>query len=516
MSAERDAGLTALQNGNAAEAIPYLERAVDNAPNDLQALLPLGTAYGQTGRHADAVRVVMQAVTLQPSNPAVRYNLAVAYANAGHKEYALTAAQQALQLQPDYPQAREMVARLSRTSGTATDLSPSSPPSGQAAAPASYGQPTQTLPRQPAEPTVYGQSASPAPYGSSSPTVPPMTGGFPPGQTTLPYGAPGGAPSAQQPGAGSYQGHGAAAYGGSPPSTYYNPPPRPGFAQPPDTFDMKQAVTDWVRVIREPNAFFREQAERTGYNMPLAFLVTFGLGVGLCSIVSSLIQLALHPSSFAAILMQIVLGAAGGVIGAITGAFVWGAFLHVVGRMFGNRQLYPKSFRVAAYSRAPLLLFTAVSALIVPFFLPDPGLASTGNTPSPFGQMTPVQYTESSPAGGRTTLPPSGRAIPPNPFSTPGFQKVIQAMEISMGISILGYIWVWCLQAIGLQYAQDISLGGAAGTVIVALLIPFLLLGLIIGLLWVLIAGLIGASHASGFQNILSLVPSSLAVWRGV
>ena len=512
MSAERDAGLAALRNGNAAEAIPYLERAASSAPNDLQTLLPLGAAYGQMGRHADAVRTVMQAVTLQPSNAEARYGLAAAYANAGHREYALTAAQQALQLQPDYLQARELAARLSEAPeahslpGKAAEASSY----GQPASPASYGQ---------AQPLPSGQSQ--APYGRQDPTGAPMTGGYGSDRTATPYGAPGGAPAPPQASRGSYQGQGAAAYGGSPPATYYNPPPRPGFVQQPDNFDMKQAVTDWVRVIREPNAFFREQAERTGYNAPLAFLVAFGIAVGVFAIISGLIRLALSPSSVTAVLFQIVVGATGGITGALMGAFVWGGVLHVVGRMFGNRQPYHKTFRVAAYSRAPLLFFSAVTSLIVPFIMPVSGFTprSTG-TPSPFGQMTSVQFTvPTSPSGlpGGTTQPGSGRTRTPNPFDDPNFQKAIGAYKIIGPLSILGLIWVWCLQAIGLKYAQNLSSGGAAGTVFVALLIPFLLLVLFVVLFGLLIVGLMGASRgASGFQNLLSLVPSSLAVWRGI
>lgn len=527
MSAERDAGLAALQNGNAAEAIAYLERAADSAPNDLRTLLPLGAAYGQMGRHADAVRVVMQAVTLEPSNAAARYNLAVAYANAGHTEYALTAAQQAVQLQPDYPQARELVARLSGAPSVPNSPRMGSVAATQTAAPLSYGQPTQAVPGQTPAPTAYGQPASPAPYGQ---TPMPMAQGQPlPGQTAPPYGAPGGAPYTPQAGAASYQGHGAAAYGGSPPASYYTPSSRPGVMQPPDTFDMKQAVADWVRVIREPNAFFRDQSERTGYNAPIAFLVTFGIAVGVFAIISGLIRLVISPSGTApAIITQMMMGAVGGIAGALMGAFVWGGVLHVVGRMFGNRQPYYKTFRVSAYSRAPLLFFSALSALILPFVMPASTLTPRSTTtPSPFGQMTRVQFTEPTPPPGfpgrRTYSSPGGPASTryggartPNPFDDPSIQKMLHAYTIIGPLSILGLIWVWCLQAIGLKYAQNISAGGAAGTVIVALLIPFLLL-LALGVLFgVLIAGIMGASRgASGFLNALSTVPSSLVVWHG-
>lgn len=521
MSEERDAGLAALQNGNAAEAIPYLERAANDAPNDLQTLLYLGAAYGQTGRHSDAVRTVMQAVTLQPANAAARYHLAVAYANAGHTEYALTAAQQALHLQPDDPKAQELVARLS-----GAPAAPNNPPPPSPGQPAAYGQPAAPSPYGQAQPPV-GQSQ--APYGRPEPTASPMqptVGGYAPGQTAPPYGAPGAAPYPQQPAGGSYQGQGAAAYGGSPPATYYSPPPRPGVVQVPDTFDMKQAALDWVRVIREPHAFFREQADREGSNAPIAFLVTFGIGVGVLQIVSVLIRMALEPPNVASAIGQMVGGVIGGIIGALVGAFLWGGVLHIIGRLFGNRRPYHKSFRVAAYARAPLLIFSLFTALLTPFLLPASALTprSTG-TPSPFGQLTPVQFTQPrSSTGfpdGQTYGAPGGttrtRTSTPNPFEDPSFQKVIRAYGVIGSISLIGLIWVWCLQAIGLRYAQDLSPGSAAGTVFLSLLIPFLLLivcGFLFGALFAAVFA--SARGGPGFESALSMVPSGLAVWRGL
>jgi len=527
MSAEREAGLTALQNGNAAEAIPYLERAAGNAPNDLETLLPLGTAYGQVGRHADAVRIVMQAVTQQPSNAAARYGLAVAYANAGHQEYALTAAQQAVQLQPDYAQARELIARLSGGSTAAPTTLPGAQPTLQTEAPRSYGEPTQALPSQPTTPAPYGGPASPSPYGQ---TQMPASSGQPlPGQPASPYAASGGAPYTPQSGAGNYQGQGAAAYGGSPPAAYYTPPARPGYAQPPDKFDMKQALTDWGRVIRTPNAFFEEQAQRQGFNAPLAFLVTFGIVVGIFAIISALIRMMIEPSTVMYAAGQMVGGAMGGVLGALAGAFVWGGILHIIGRMFGNRQPYQKTFRVAAYSRAPLLIFTALAAIITPFALPTSALMPrSSNGSSPFGQVTPVQFTEpTSPSGSSNqgtvsssdggTRSRNGGASPVNPFEDPKVQKLITGYGIIGPLWLIGYIWVWCLQGIGLQHAQNISSGAAAGTIFLALFLSFLLL---IGVCFVagfaLVALLGSMRGASGFQNMLSLVPSGLAVWRGL
>ncbi len=196
MSAETDAGLLALQSGDANGAIAQLEKAIAADPNDYQAHQYLGAAYGQTGRQMDAVTTLTQAVTLQPSNAQARYNLAIAYEGAGYQEQALVAAQQALQLQPDYPKAQEAVARLSGT--------PTAPPAyGQPAAP-QYAQPQQPTPS--GQPAAYGQPEQPALYGQ--PQQPQHPYGQP--QQPAPYGAPGNY------GVAPYQPQGAAAYGGSP------------------------------------------------------------------------------------------------------------------------------------------------------------------------------------------------------------------------------------------------------------------------------------------------------------
>ncbi|MCW3055369.1 MAG: hypothetical protein JWN14_4539, partial [Chthonomonadales bacterium] len=210
--------------------------------------------------------------------------------------------------------------------------------------------------------------------------------------------------------------------------------------------------------------------------------------------------------------------------GAIMGAFLWGGMLHLVGRMFGNRQPYERTFRVSAYSRAPMLLFSAMSAFITPFLMPAPTFnPNTRYNTSPVGTLTSIQYSPpSSPADGgassssdSTTQPRYGGSS--NPFDTPALQQVKQMYLILGPLMFIFYFWVWCLQAIGLKYAQNISGGAAGGTVFVALLIPVLILGVIGVLFGVLIAAAMsGARGSSGFQNMLSFMPSGLAVWRGL
>ena len=185
MSAETDAGLAALQNGDVAGAVTQLERATNIDPNDFQACLYLGAAYGQAGRQMDAVTILTKAVQLQPANAQARYNLAVAMESAGYREQALTAAQQAIQLQPDYPKAAEMVSRLAGA--------PAVPQVGFGAPAPQYGAPPQ---QSNTMQQAYGQPQNAPPtYGQ-------------PVQGQNPYGAP----QITNP----YQPQGAASYGGPP------------------------------------------------------------------------------------------------------------------------------------------------------------------------------------------------------------------------------------------------------------------------------------------------------------
>ena len=199
MSAERDAGFAALQQGDLATAIPTLERAAQADPTDYQAHLYLGAAYGQAERHTEAVTTMTNAVEIQPANAQARYNLGVSYERAGWNAEAATAMQQALQLQPNYPQAQEALARLQSAPPLAPQLIPQPL---TAPAPSGYAPPTQQAPPgyaptptpspygQPAPPsgaasqsqTPYGQQAPPSPYGGPYP--PP-----PSGAPNAPYGS---------------------------------------------------------------------------------------------------------------------------------------------------------------------------------------------------------------------------------------------------------------------------------------------------------------------------------------
>ncbi|HLJ53688.1 MAG TPA: RDD family protein [Chthonomonadaceae bacterium] len=276
MSTERDAGVQALQQGNPAAAAPLLETACQQNPNDFDALLFLGAAYGQIGRQMDAINTITRAVQVQPSNAQARYNLAVAMEQGGYKEQALTACDQALTLQPDYPKAQELKRRLQgdASGGSATtNLSAQQPPAapaygqqpGGGAPPANnqgfgaplgnnqgFGAPPPAdasgsqggfgrVPETPAQPPSYGGAPG---YGGFTPPAQGGQAGGPPPYGQQP-GQAGAAPTYGQQQAPVYGQQGAAGqpnpyapqqpptYGGQPPATPYGQqPPQNPYAQP--------------------------------------------------------------------------------------------------------------------------------------------------------------------------------------------------------------------------------------------------------------------------------------------
>ncbi|HZO87048.1 MAG TPA: tetratricopeptide repeat protein [Chthonomonadaceae bacterium] len=198
MSAELDAGLAALQRGDYATAIVSLERTCQLDPNDYNAHMYLGAAYGQSQRNDDAVRVLTQAVYLQPANAQARYNLGVALERAGWPNQALEAMQQAVTLQPNYPKAQEAIQRLQQAQSpvapvmaaapapayaAGTPLNGSAPYGassyGQAPYPAQpqanlnspYGAPQQSYSPQQPYPTAVTQGAAPRPVPTGQPNI---------------------------------------------------------------------------------------------------------------------------------------------------------------------------------------------------------------------------------------------------------------------------------------------------------------------------------------------------------
>jgi tetratricopeptide (TPR) repeat protein len=111
MSAERDRGLAALRRQDYDAALPLLEQACYNSPNDFYAHQVLGGLYYELKRDKDAVRMLLRAVQLAPDSAQARYNLGIALERLGRTADAITALESAIHLEPDYEQAKQVLKR---------------------------------------------------------------------------------------------------------------------------------------------------------------------------------------------------------------------------------------------------------------------------------------------------------------------------------------------------------------------------------------------------------------------
>ncbi len=111
MSAERDRGLAALRRQDYDAALPLLEQACANSPNDFYAHQVLGGLYYELKRDKDAVRMLLRSVQLAPDSAQARYNLGIALERLGRTGDAITALESAIQLEPDYEQAAQVLKR---------------------------------------------------------------------------------------------------------------------------------------------------------------------------------------------------------------------------------------------------------------------------------------------------------------------------------------------------------------------------------------------------------------------
>ena len=480
MSTERDQGLAALQQGNVTEAVPLLEAACQQDPNDYQAHLYLGAAYAQAGRHNDSVQVLTRAVQIEPGNAQARYNLGIALEKAGWPEQALTAVQQALTLQPDYPKAQEAAARLSSAGGV--------------------------LPTQ----------AMPAPQPGGAP------GYAPPSQATVQGGPPptglagyGQAPGAQpQPG-----------YGTPGPGTPNYAPPRPAYSATPiqpmgtpyyeDNFDIMQAFKDWGRVLMSPQQFFNDQVGRDGLKAPMAMFVVF-IAVGS---ILQLVMSVLKPTMPGAPMFTLIGIGIRFFINLLILLFA-ALLVHGIGKWFGNSAPYAGSFRALVYSSAPVHTLGLIMAILAPFFVP-----SVTQTTTPFGyappaqervRVIPAQFGDQQPGrmgGAQPGMPPgfgemqSGQSVE-GPFGmkrrSPGgdpsamFGPMLAMGAMGMIIGLVEFVWSLILLVLGLSAIQRISAGAALGTVILTCVVMLGLLLLISVVFGMLIAGLVLSGGGRG------------------
>lgn len=455
MSAERDAGLAAMQSGDIETAIQQLELATQQNPNDYQASMYLGAAYGQAKRHTDAVTILTTAVQIEPANAQARYNLGIAMEQGGWVEQAKQAYEQALTLQPDYAKAQEA---LGRTQAMLAAQQPTVDP---------MNMPTTVITPQgyAPHPTLEKQTQQPL-------YAPPAQQGYGQQSAPLPYGTPPPAPYPQQ----------VAMY---PAQSQYRE----------DTFSIKDALRDWKEVLFSPRTFWQRQADSDGLAAPSAMILTY-VGVALIiGIALGVLFIGLRePIAIPIILI-------GGVIYALlilsamfVMNFVMAGIFHLVGKMFGNRGTYTGSFRASVYAQAPGMLALVLSLiLIIPFsgtivdqmkseFSSASSTTRSSSSTNPFGAPNaPGQSNFGN--GGLSNSSRSASYEPPMMFTVMSL--------IGNLFSLVAFFWGLVLLGMGIAHIQKISTGGAVGTVILGYLIP---IALIVFIIFMLFAGLMASA----------------------
>lgn len=108
-----------LEEGRAADALPYFERALRLAPADVGVLNNYGNALRQLGRLDDAAAALDRAVALNPGLALAHFNLAHVRLAAGRSDAARAALETALRLDPDLADAAADLGHLHLQAGRA-------------------------------------------------------------------------------------------------------------------------------------------------------------------------------------------------------------------------------------------------------------------------------------------------------------------------------------------------------------------------------------------------------------
>jgi tetratricopeptide (TPR) repeat protein len=85
-----------------AEAVPIMQRAVEETPADSEMVIDLGTALLQLDRNAEGIGYLERAIEIAPDSPAAHNNLGVAYAKEGRYAEAAAQFERTLQIKPDH------------------------------------------------------------------------------------------------------------------------------------------------------------------------------------------------------------------------------------------------------------------------------------------------------------------------------------------------------------------------------------------------------------------------------
>ncbi|GKV54377.1 TPR repeat-containing protein YrrB [Sporosarcina sp. NCCP-2222] len=95
------------QGGNEKLALPYLQRALELAPDDLEIQLSYGILLAKLELFKDAEKVLRELVEKDPEHPDAHYNLGMVYAvSTDQKEDALYHLERAFRIEPDHVQSK--------------------------------------------------------------------------------------------------------------------------------------------------------------------------------------------------------------------------------------------------------------------------------------------------------------------------------------------------------------------------------------------------------------------------
>ncbi len=109
--ASNNLGVELGRQGRGLEAIPHLELAVRQRPDDAQCRTNLANAYADVGRLDEALQVYAVALELDPRNALTHFNLGTTYAQTGRLEEAISHLTQAVRLDRRKPEARTNLAQ---------------------------------------------------------------------------------------------------------------------------------------------------------------------------------------------------------------------------------------------------------------------------------------------------------------------------------------------------------------------------------------------------------------------
>jgi spermidine synthase len=110
-------GTALAESGETADALRYLQRAVQLDPDNVAARHELGSLLLDRRDYAEAARQLEAAVRLRPDSAAARNDLGIALASTGRIDLAVDQFRQAVALEPDFAEARRNLAAALRARG---------------------------------------------------------------------------------------------------------------------------------------------------------------------------------------------------------------------------------------------------------------------------------------------------------------------------------------------------------------------------------------------------------------